>query len=248
MTLVIVRPAPDCHALAAQLQRVGISALAQPVQTFEMTTHAKTLPTTLQSLAENDLVIAVSPNAVQFAQQIMTQAKLHWPKLTYIGVGERTARELQQVSGQPTLFPQQADSDGVLALLRNNDIQRARVVIIRGEEGRDAIAQGLMQEGAQVTNANIYRATPLPLEGNTLYQQWQSRVTGLVVTSQSQLTQLWTLFTPKQQAWLCNLHLWVPSPRVKLHAQSLGFRTISCANSASNTALFATLSENCKTG
>ncbi|WP_087020607.1 uroporphyrinogen-III synthase [Thaumasiovibrio subtropicus] len=249
MTLAIVRPAPECHQLVAQLQAVDIDATALPIMTFSLGEDAKQLPNQLQSLRAGDIVIAVSKAAITFSSQIMTQHNANWRKdVHYVAVGEGTAAHFAAETGQDVHFPQQADSEGVLSLPLLQHTTGQNVIILRGQNGRELMKDALAAHGANVAYCEVYQRQWLPIDADTFYQQWHQRLSGLVVTSQQQLAHLWQSCASQHQTWLQSLPLWVPSNRVAQYAQTLGFHTITSVNSATNSALFATLSLTSRTG
>ncbi len=249
MTLAIVRPAPECHQLVERLNDAGIPAIAAPIMTFEPGRDAEQWPAILASLKPADIIIAVSKTAVTFSSQIMTQHNIKWRKdVHYIAVGESSAEQLKAATGQTVHFPQQADSEGVLALPILGNVTQRRIVILRGQNGRELIKDTLAAKGACVAYCEVYQRHWQHIEPSQLYRRWHNKVTGVVITSQAQLEHLWASCAPQHQTWLQSLPLWVPSKRVALYAQNLGFRTISSVNSAANSALFATLSVTSRTG
>ncbi|MGF1693321.1 uroporphyrinogen-III synthase [Photobacterium kagoshimensis] len=246
MTILITRPSPDGEQLAQQLNAAGIKAITHPLLTIKAGHDLPTLISQLNLLQPNDFLIAVSVHAVNLAHNYLLSHCASWPKnVHYIAVGHKTAAALRQATGQAVHQPQhQCDSEGLLALPELANVNQRRILILRGNGGRELIHQALSERGAQVSYCECYQRCLLPLDGEQLCQQWQSHdVTALVVTSGEQLSHLCTAIPQNQQAWFYQRQLYVPSQRIADQAQQLGFTHFSTVGSAANHALFTFLSK-----
>ena len=248
MTILITRPAPECHLLAQQLNAAGISTIAQPLLDIQPGKQLPTLISQLNKLQSDDFLIAVSVHAVNLAHNYLTTQGASWPKnVHYMAVGHKTAAVLSECSGNDVLSPQsRCDSEGLLELpaLAKARVQNRRVLILRGNGGRELISQTLQQREAIVSYCETYLRTWIPLDGGQLCQTWQSRqVSALVVTRGEQLAHLSSLIPDDKMAWFLQRHLFVPSQRIADQARMLGFCTISTVGSAANACLFTTLSK-----
>ncbi|MCW8331115.1 uroporphyrinogen-III synthase [Photobacterium sp. SDRW27] len=246
MTILITRPAPECHQLARQLNAAGISAIAQPLLDIQPGEQLSTLISQLNHLQPDDFLIAVSVHAVNLAHNYVTTQGVSWPKnVHYMAVGHKTAAALAECTGCEVLSPPtRCDSEGLLALPPLANLQGRRVLILRGNGGRELIYQTLQQRGADVSYCETYRRSWIALDGAQLCQTWQSQqVSSLVITSGEQLAHLSSLIPDDTKAWFLQCHLFVPSQRIADQARMLGFTTISTVESAANHHLFTTLSK-----
>ena len=247
MTVLITRPAPECDQLAAQLNQVAISAIAQPLLEVQQGKYINKLIEQIQQLQQGDYIIAVSYHAVRFATDYLISQGAEWPKnMHYIAVGDKTAAALAQACQQPVSSPQgQHDSEALLALPELANIRQRRVLILRGNGGRELIYQALTARQAQVSYCETYQRNWLTLDATRLAQQWQQQqIHALVVTSSEQLIYLTGLIPTEDLAWLYNCHLFVPSRRIADQASTLGYKHISTVGSAANQALFTFLKSN----
>ena len=247
MTVLITRPAPECDQLAAQLNQVAISAIAQPLLEVQQGKYINKLTEQFQQLQQDDYIIAVSHHAVRFAADYLISQGAEWPKnMHYIAVGDKTAKALTQACKQPVSSPQgRHDSEALLALPELANIRQRRVLILRGNGGRELIYQALTARQAQVSYCETYQRNWLTLDATRLAQQWQQqRIHALVVTSSEQLIYLTELIPTEDLAWLYNCHLFVPSRRIADQASTLGYKHISTVGSAANQALFTFLKSN----
>ncbi|PSW13073.1 uroporphyrinogen-III synthase [Photobacterium sanctipauli] len=246
MTVLITRPAPDCHQLAEQLDAAGISAIAQPLLEIQPGQQLNQLISSLQQLKAGDFLIAVSVHAINLAHNYLLSVGASWPKnVHYIAVGHKTAAMMKTCTAQPVITPvERYDSEGVLALPELASVDAKRILILRGNGGRELMYQALAQRGAYVSYCETYQRSWLPLDGRALCQQWQrEHVSKLVITSGEQLNHLAQLVPDDAKAWFYQCHLFVPSQRIADQAKQLGFNTISTVGSAANGPLLTTLSK-----
>jgi uroporphyrinogen-III synthase len=75
----------------------------------------------------------------------------------YAAVGAGTAEALRSVGVPVALVPDRQDADGLLAAMRAAGAGDAHVLIVRGEAGRDVLADGLRADGARVDFVVGYR-------------------------------------------------------------------------------------------
>ena len=246
MTILITRPAPECHELTRQLNAAGINAIAQPLLTIEAGRGLPALISQLNTLKTDDFLIAVSDHAVNLAHNYLMSQGASWPKnVHYMAVGHKTAAALATATRQKVITPPtRCDSEGLLALPELKQVCDRKILILRGNGGRELIYQTLNQRNAAVSYCETYQRCWLALDGESLCQTWQAQqVSALVVTSGEQLTQLSGLIPEQDLAWFFQCHLFVPSQRIANQADELGFEHISTVGSAANTALFTFLSK-----
>lgn len=131
---------------------------------------------------------------------------------------------------------------GLLALPALQQIAGKRVLILRGNGGRDLIASTLASRGALVHYCAAYERHYPELDGDRLTHHWQAAgLDSLLITSGELLQRLLELVPDHQHPWLFDRLLVVPSPRVAEMAHSAGFIHITIAQGASNQALTAAL-------
>jgi uroporphyrinogen-III synthase len=117
------------------------------------------------------------------------------------------------------------------------------VLIIRGEEGRELLAERLRSQGASVDYLGLYKRKLPQYPVSTLIQRIEAeRLNALVVSSGQGFEHLRQL---AGDAWpqLAQLTLFVPSPRVAQMAREAGARTVVNSRGASAAALLAALRE-----
>lgn len=216
--LLITRFAPHAERLVDSLNHIGCFAVAQPLFTIESLNDLGTLDTFLNG--SYDLVIAVSGNAVKYAQQ---QIKTDWPIAIYLAVGQSTQKQLNQVTGQIVQCPlSRFDSEGLLDLEVLQSIKNQRILILRGEGGRELLEETLIARGAEVDFLQTYKRIKIDLNGQKLVNNWQQAyINGVIISSVEVLNQLFALVPTSHKSWLSGLIFYVPSQRVAEQASML---------------------------
>ena len=150
----------------AFLRGHGIAALSLPLIGIAPADDAAALQAAWLSLAQRRLVVFVSPNA---AQQFVAHRPVGtgWPPGVLAGSpGPGTTRTLVAYGVpascivEPAADAAQFDSEALWAQLEPLPWQGADVLIVRGDGGRDWLADTLRRHGAQVSFLQAYRRVP----------------------------------------------------------------------------------------
>ena len=172
--LLVTRPQPQADEWVGRLQALGLQAGALPLLGIAAPADAGPVQAAWQRLvqipAAFDVVMLVSPSAVErfFAQR---PAGSVWPpQVIAAGTGPGTRRALLRagVPESALLTPPEAagqfDSEALWGVLASRMHWPGRsVLVVRGEGGRDWLADTLRQHGAQLHFVEAYRRTaPVP--------------------------------------------------------------------------------------
>ena len=245
MSILVTRPSPAGDILVSRLRTLGLVAWSFPLIEFSPGRELSTLADSLYALQEGDLVFALSQHAVEFAQAQLQQENKRWPTAPhYFAIGRTTALALHTVSGLDVRYPLDREiSEVLLQLPELQTIAGKKALILRGNGGRELLAETLTARGAEVTLCECYQRCPVHYDGAEEAMRWQAReVTTLVVTSGEMLQQLWTLIPLwYRESWLLKCRLLVVSERIAKLAQEMGWQDIQVADSADNDALLRAL-------
>lgn len=236
--VLITRPQAKSEQLQALLLSHQLYCLSYPLVQFS----SKTFPQAQYFVSQADIIIGVSENAVIYANQQIDD----WPVLAqYFAVGKATQQQFSQL-GLSADSPEQATSEGLLALTNLASVQNKRVVILRGEGGREYLAQELTRRGAHVEYIETYCRELMPMNNSYQVLQWQQeQINTIVVTSGEILQYLWDNIGEINQCWLKQLSLIVPSQRIVTLAENLGFQVIELSNGADNESILKILLNEC---
>jgi uroporphyrinogen-III synthase len=240
MAVLVTRPEAQGLQLCQLLSEVGISALSHPLISIVPAVNSNSL---LDDLEGFDVIIAVSQHAAELSHRVLQEKGRHWPTHpTYVAIGQKTAQILSKHTQQTVHYPEISDSEHLLALELLQSVENNRILILRGDSGRELIFDTLIERMARVEYCEVYQKNYIGFQSSTCSANWQRQgIDTLVVTSSSQLHFLLSQIDEKSRAWLLQLHIVVPSERIATDAKQLGFYKVTNAGSASNSALVTAL-------
>lgn len=244
MSILITRPSPAGEQLMQRLIDAGKHAFHAPLIEIATGKELSILENKLNKLSTGDYLFLLSKNAVWYANWQLNQLQQSWPDtLFYYGIGQSTAEEFQQLTGHSIHYPEFGEtSEDLLALSSLQQIENKRVLLLRGNGGRELLATTLRQRGAIVDECECYQRLFIDYVSEEFALKWKNaQVDTFVVTSGEMLQQLFYLVAGSEKAWLLNSHLVVVSKRLATIASTLGFKKITVAESANNDALFHAL-------
>jgi uroporphyrinogen-III synthase len=214
--VLVTRPGERAGNLARLVEQAGGRAWLFPAIEIE----DLPAPRALGELERFDLAVFISPTA---ASKVVERLGA-WPRgLRAAAVGGGTRRELERRGVAGVIAPQgQADSEALLALPEMQQVARKRVVIFRGEGGRELLGDELRRRGAEVEYAECYRRTRPQGE-----RHWSdAQVHAVTVSSSQGLANLFEMLDP---AFLRARPLFVPHPRVADTARGREVRDVVLA-------------------
>jgi len=165
MRVLVTRPQPQADEWVARLRERGVDAVALPLLGIADVTDPAPLAAAWQALHGADapaLLVFVSPNAVtRFCAH--RPPGLGWPAAVLAGApGPGTAAALAQQGVpasqivQPAADSAQFDAEALWQQLRGRDWCGRSVWIVRGDGGRDTLAEWLRAAGAGVHFVQAY--------------------------------------------------------------------------------------------
>ncbi|KJU75761.1 uroporphyrinogen-III synthase [Ectopseudomonas oleovorans] len=244
--LLLTRPAEDCAALAQTLAAQGVVSHCMPLLAIEALDETPEQRSAFADLQRYCAVIVVSKPAARIGLQLLAQHGAPTPDLPWFSVGAATAAVLAE-QGLGVHFPDLGDdSEALLALPALQQAIAApapRVLILRGEGGREFLAERLRSQGVSVDYLPLYRRVlPHYAPGELSRQVRAERLNGLVVSSGQGFEHLLQLAGDDWPA-LARLPLFVPSPRVAEQARAAGAQIVVDCRGASAAALQAALEQ-----
>ena len=163
LRVVVTRPAAQAEAWVARLRERGIDAEALPLIEIAAAEDPAPLVDAWQKIASHRLVVFVSANAVEHFFAARPDA-IAWPDdVAAAAPGPGTAQALLRAGCpaasivSPTIEAAQFDSEALWERLRGRDWSGSRVLVVRGDGGRDWLAERLVDAGAQVDTVSAYR-------------------------------------------------------------------------------------------
>lgn len=237
--VLVTRPAAQAETLCRLIEAAGGRAIRFSTVVIEPVMN----PEAARALASRnwDLILFISRNAVEHALPLFPHQCLPaGPRLGVVGTA--TARALTVAGRAPDLMPAgRCDSESLLALAELQDLNGRRVLIVRGVGGRGLLGDTLVERGARLAYAEVYRRALPVTEVTPLLTRWRRDVQLATATSGEVLDNLVTLLGEKGRDLLINTPLIVVSRRTGRTATGLGFVRVELADGASDAAILDAL-------
>jgi uroporphyrinogen-III synthase len=194
-----------------------------------------------------DIIIFVSVAAVEFAHA--SQPLLAQARQLCVAVGNATKQALHAIGITRVISPtaQAEHSEGLLNLMELNQVHGKNVVIIRGNGGREYLADSLIKRGAQVNYIESYQRIWRTLPKN-IAKQWQAQQINCIVVTSNDILKALVKNLNNDTGMLDNYWqkkcLWVVvSERIANTARTLGLQWIVNAQSANSQTICSTIQD-----
>lgn len=227
--ILVTRPRQQAETLLEQIRAEGGTALALPALEIAPPRDPHALAERIGHLRDYDRIVFVSPTSVEEAWPQILARHGDWPDRFHLAaVGQGSARMLRHFGARQVIAPDDgADSESLLALPEMQAVAGQRILIMRGEGGREVLAEGLRQRGATVDYAECYRRVPPQLDPAPILALWrQGGVQAVTVTSSEILANLIALLGADGLALLRATPLFVIHPRIAAAARERGLTEV----------------------
>ena len=216
-SILITRPAHQAAGLQQKIETQGGSTHLLPVMEILPPQNLEPALQQFRQIEQFDIAIFISANAARIGIEQIEQLGTVPKSLQLAAVGKATARTLEQLNHRADILPEQRfDSDGLLETPALQRVAGKKILIIRGEGGRELLAETLRQRGAEVHYAEAYRRA-IPSEDPTpVLEQWKhGAIDVVVVTSNQGLDHLIQMIGPEHLSLLQQSQLVVMSERTR---------------------------------
>lgn len=240
--VVVTRPVGQEQDLMLTLEQAGARALHFPTLAIEPIHPDVADRQKILDLDRYYAVICVSANAARLGLDLLADFWPQWPlEQHWFAVGPATGEAMSDWGLSVNVAQQGSTSETLLADPLLQAVEGQRILILRGEGGREKLADSLRQRGAQVDYLELYRRAlpainPRPLLA--LLDQPDNPI--LTVTSGDGLRNLMTLAGNRLNR-LQQCPLLVVSGRLAEFARRQGFQTVWQAASAAPADMIAAL-------
>lgn len=213
--VLVTRPQPQSSPLCHRLALEGARAVCFPTIEIEACGEPRALLTSLAAMGALDLIVFVSANAVRFGAGLLEQRR----DAPLAAIGPATARALNQAGYRVALQPDEGyDSESLLRHPRLKSAAGKRILIIKGEGGRELLEQELARRGALLERLEVYRRvprTPSATELAALEREFAAGALHVVMVTSLEIGErLLALATPTLRAALERVPWVVPTRRV----------------------------------
>ncbi|RXZ38305.1 uroporphyrinogen III synthase [Oxalobacteraceae bacterium CAVE-383] len=253
--VVITRPLAQAEALAPRIAALGLRPVLFPL----LEIHAlapdggNRLQAALAHLGDYAMAMFVSPNAIDAAFHHLDA----WPAgvaIGIVGAGSRAALARHGVDQSNAriiapLLAEKTDSEGLLAALDLPALQDRRVLIVRGQAGRDFLSEALRRAGVQVEHVSAYRRVappPSPARIAQLRTLLESDSCWIITSSEALRNLLQLLPETALDDAVVKMQqkrIIVPHPRIAETARLAGFSCVTLTGSGDERLLAALQSD-----
>ncbi|MCR4303533.1 MAG: uroporphyrinogen-III synthase [Gallionella sp.] len=283
LKIAVTRPRDQAVQLAQRIEQAGGIPFLFPLLDIAAVQDANTLHEQIARLAQFDLAIFISPNAVRYGVEAIRASNMTLTCSARSGWQAGTARRAQSMlcefpasppspsdgttshstkpaSGQVAGYPARGrgelkiatvgqgsvqalrelgianviaptrrfDSEGLLALPELQNVAGWRVMIFRGDGGRELLGDTLKARGAAVEYAACYRRSKPQQDVQALLD---ARPDAITVTSSEALGYLWQMLGDSAQTLLRDMPLFVPHARIAGLARQQGWKHVHLTGS-----------------
>ncbi len=172
--VIVTRPAAQAASWVANLESRGVPAVALPLIAIAAPVDGAAVCAAWAALARQRLVFFVSPNAAEWFFAARPDSA-GWPEQVQAGSpGPGTSEVLRRLGVpaasivEPPSDAAQFDSEALWGVLAHQSWDAAAVLVVRGDGGRDWLAEQLRQCGAHVGFVAAYRRLAARIEGSAL--------------------------------------------------------------------------------
>jgi uroporphyrinogen-III synthase len=222
--IVVTRPAGQYERLAEMIRAEGGEPIVFPVLEILDLEDTRGLVAAADRLDDYDLAVFISPNAVDKALNVIL-ARRAWPRrLRAATIGRASEKALARYGVTDVIAPSgRFDSEALLALPQLDDVRGWRVVVFRGDGGRELLGDTLRERGATVDYIECYRRVRPNADVEPLLKRWgRGEVDAVTVSSSEGLRNLYDMLGKLGQAWLKRTPLLAPHARIAENARALG--------------------------
>ena len=225
VTVLMTRALHQAGPLCELIEQANGIAVRFPVTAICEVANLSELESVVAHVRQADKVIFVSPNAVEFGLKLLkTHAIQIAPPTEILTVGPGTANRLREhglvVSGIPV---DQYNSEGLLNLPQLLQVNRQKVVIFRGEGGREQLRDRLVALGARVNYVECYqRSLPEQIDVGAMTLWRNGKIDVVTLTSNTAVDNLLKILRPSNHDLFKKALIATVSTRIEEYCRQLG--------------------------
>ncbi|KAF0812498.1 Uroporphyrinogen-III synthase [Andreprevotia sp. IGB-42] len=235
----VTRPAGQAAALNALLQDAGALPVAMPLLRIAPPANGAPLARALAGLDAFDLAAFVSPSAIDAVFAALARPWPAWLPAAVVGPGSAArAREC----GIGTLISPETrfDSEGLLAEPAMHAFTGKRIVLFRGESGRELLVEGLATMAGNLTIVPAYRRLPPQLDDAGVAAALAAGCDAIIISSSEAAQHLFAAVGATTREQLQSVHYFAPHPRIVAALTQHGARNVILSQ-AGDAGIVATL-------
>lgn len=234
LRVLVTRPPQQADKLCRLIENLSGTAVRFPVIEIKQHEQPQEAKKILAELKQYQLAIFISSNAVEHTLRLSNRQQLNaLQSLSLISIGTATTEYLHSRLAEhnrqatPSIITNSGnDSLSMLLLpdLQTDKIKGRKIIIFRGQNGNELLAEKLRERGATVDHATVYRRV-IPQHKKTFINKiWTEHTPHLIIiTSNNSLENLFFLLNQRQQHLLLDKQLVIIGKRMLEHTMKFGF-------------------------
>ncbi|WP_027159695.1 uroporphyrinogen-III synthase [Methylobacter luteus] len=245
--VLVTRPAHQAENLSRLIQERGGEVVRFPVLDIVARDNIEEVQDALKNLDKFQWVVFISPNAVNFALKANNGKIDRLKTVRFAAVGRATAQALEAAGLTVDVVPEQGyTSEALLAMPQMQQVKGQACLIVRGEGGREELANTLRSRGAVVQYLEVYKRTIPSIDSSQVVQLLaQQRLDVITVTSGEALQNLLIMLGENNHQLLLPIPMVVVSDRIRQLAAGMGFKRIAVTENPADTAILETVTIIC---
>ena len=242
-TVIVTRPLAQAQLLMQTLESRLATTVHFPVISICEAENIDDAKQHFENLANFQFIIFISTNAVHYGISIIKELNVELESCKLAAVGPATKLALESYGHKVDIVPQsEFNSEALLAEPTFTNIVGQKILIVRGQGGREHLRQTLESRNAQVDYAEVYQRQ-LPKNRNPIdLSQLPIANCAVLLYSVESTQNLWSLCSQDEQQWLKKVTFIIASQRIAEAISRVGYANNSIiAENPSDQAILAAL-------
>ena len=226
LKVLVTRPKQQADNLCESIENLGGTAIRFPVIEINKSENQQVAKKILDDLEQYDIGIFISRNAVEWTLKLLDEKKSALESLSLISIGPATTAALKRALSGTVITNYGTNSESLLEneALGTEAVSGKKIIIFRGQGGREHLATTIRQRGAKVDFAEVYRRDCPQYDSDFINKIWALNVPDVVVvTSNNGLENLFSLLNNEQRNLLLSKQLVVMGRRMFDFSVGFGF-------------------------
>lgn len=239
LNVLVTRPKNQAENLCTLIEQIGGKPVRFPVLEIIPVAPTDEIKRILNTLGQYQWLFFVSSNAVNFALRANNGKIDNAQPVRIVAVGQATAGALRNAGVNVDLVPEQGfNTEAILAMPQLQDLNGQSCLIVRGQGGRELLAQTLEERGAQVYYLEVYQRIMPEIDAGPIEKLLhQNQLDAIIITSGEALNNLLKMFDSSVHQQLLATPLAVISQRIGKLAMDQGFKQVFVAEQPADTSL-----------
>jgi uroporphyrinogen-III synthase len=225
MNILVTRPQEQQQELVNLIKAADGQAICFPTLEIAPTEKQDALTAQLSNLDRFDMAVFVSPNAARFVFDALQAESLALPpSLLLACVGKGCSKAVLERGYTVHAIPVDGiGSEGLLKHELMQVVEGKRIIIFRGNGGRELLEQTLAERGAQVEYSECYQRRAPRRDASGLIRDWQQKgIHMITITSTQALRNLWSMLGDDAGTLITSTPMVVISKRIAETAIDMG--------------------------